>query len=58
LRGAVGVVPLVKDLEKFRPQTIFDIIISQLYLFHIPTTHFPSGPVNKQWGMTHKNAMA
>jgi hypothetical protein len=54
----VGVVPLVKDLEKLRPQTIFDIILSQLYLLHIPTTHFPSGSENKQWDMIHKNSTA
>jgi hypothetical protein len=58
LRGAVGVVPLVKDLEKLRPQIIFDIILSQLYLLHIPTTHVPSGPEKKQRDMIHKNSTA
>jgi hypothetical protein len=58
VRGAVRVVPLVKDLVKLRPQTTFDIILSQFYLLHIPTTHFPSGPENKQWDMIHKNSTA
>jgi hypothetical protein len=58
LRGAVGVVSLVKDLEILRPQTIFDIILSQFYLLHIPTTHFLSGPENKQWDVIHKNSTA
>jgi hypothetical protein len=49
---------LVKDLEILRPQIIFDIILSQFYLLHIPTTHFLSGPENKQWDMIHKNSTA
>jgi hypothetical protein len=58
LRGAVGVVSLEKDLKKLRPQKIFDIILSHLYLLHIPTTHVPSGPENTQRDMIHKNSTA
>jgi hypothetical protein len=58
LRGAVGDVPLVKDLEELIPLRIFDIILSQLNLLNIPTTHFPSGPENKQWDTIHKNSTA
>jgi hypothetical protein len=42
----------------FEAAKIFDIILSQLYLLHIPTTHFSSGPENKQWDMIHKNSTA